>query len=72
MKKELRWPMAAMMVLALAGCGLKGPLYFPPADKAPVDAAPPESGQVEKTQQDLSATPQTPLLPSHSDPKPWV
>lgn len=44
MKKELRWPMAAMMVLALAGCGLKGPLYFPPADKAPVDAAP----QVEK------------------------
>ncbi|PVF11945.1 hypothetical protein DBO95_19920, partial [Yersinia pestis] len=33
MKKELRWPMAAMMVLALAGCGLKGPLYFPPADK---------------------------------------
>ncbi|AAM83973.1 lipoprotein [Yersinia pestis] len=56
MKKELRWPMAAMMVLALAGCGLKGPLYFPPADKAPVDAAP----QVEKNQQDLSATPQTP------------
>ncbi len=53
MKKELRWPMAAMMVLALAGCGLKGPLYFPPADKAPVDAAP----QVEKNQQDLSATP---------------
>ncbi|MGU3416020.1 LPS translocon maturation chaperone LptM [Enterobacteriaceae bacterium C23F] len=25
----------------LAGCGLKGPLYFPPADKADKTAAPP-------------------------------
>ncbi|AHK19425.1 LPS translocon maturation chaperone LptM [Yersinia similis] len=60
MKKELRWPMAAMMVLALAGCGLKGPLYFPPADKPPVNAAQQESGQVEKNQQVLSGTQQTP------------
>lgn len=37
----------AMLValLSLAGCGLKGPLYFPPADNsAPAPTRPAESG----------------------------
>jgi len=34
MKTALRWSMASMVLFALSGCGLKGPLYFPPADKA--------------------------------------
>ncbi|CNI16515.1 putative lipoprotein [Yersinia aldovae] len=59
MKKELCWPMTAMMVLALTGCGLKGPLYFPPADKPKVETAQPDSGQVERNQQDLSGKNQT-------------
>jgi predicted small lipoprotein YifL len=59
MKKELRWPLAAMMVLALAGCGLKGPLYFPPSDKPKVETTQPDSGQVERNQQDLSGTNRT-------------
>ncbi|CNH26791.1 LPS translocon maturation chaperone LptM [Yersinia pekkanenii] len=59
MKKEFCWPLAAMMVLALAGCGLKGPLYFPPSDKPKVETAQPDSGQVEKNQQDQSGANQT-------------
>jgi predicted small lipoprotein YifL len=34
MKNVLLWPLAAMVIFALSGCGLKGPLYFPPADKS--------------------------------------
>ncbi|MEG3133192.1 lipoprotein [Rouxiella sp. T17] len=33
MKTALRWSLASMVLFALSGCGLKGPLYFPPADK---------------------------------------
>lgn len=34
MKSKLRRAALGLMLLALYGCGLKGPLYFPPADKA--------------------------------------
>jgi predicted small lipoprotein YifL len=34
MKNPLRLLMLAFLVLGLNGCGLKGPLYFPPAEKA--------------------------------------
>ncbi|WP_037378880.1 lipoprotein [Serratia sp. M24T3] len=34
MKTALRCSMAAMALFALSGCGLKGPLYFPPAAKS--------------------------------------
>jgi len=34
MKNPLRLIMLAFLVLGLNGCGLKGPLYFPPAEKA--------------------------------------
>lgn len=33
--KHIFRPLAAMLAItALSGCGLKGPLYFPPADKS--------------------------------------
>ncbi|WP_045960842.1 LPS translocon maturation chaperone LptM [Xenorhabdus poinarii] len=31
MKKQLRWSLTIITLLSLTGCGLKGPLYFPPA-----------------------------------------
>ncbi|EEP90847.1 hypothetical protein ykris0001_15960 [Yersinia kristensenii ATCC 33638] len=40
-----------MMVLTLAGCGLKGPLYFPPSEKPKVETAQQDSGQIDKNQQ---------------------
>ncbi len=30
MKKQLRWSLTIITLLSLTGCGLKGPLYFPP------------------------------------------
>ncbi|AYD42464.1 LPS translocon maturation chaperone LptM [Yersinia rochesterensis] len=53
MKKKLYWSLTALMVLALAGCGLKGPLYFPPSDKPKVETAQQDSGQVDKNQQGM-------------------
>ena len=34
MKKQLRYALMAVLLAGLSGCGLKGPLYFPPADPA--------------------------------------
>ncbi|CNI33742.1 putative lipoprotein [Yersinia massiliensis] len=59
MKKELCWPLVAMMVLTLSGCGLKGPLYFPPSDKPKTETTKPDSGQIERNQQDLSGAKQS-------------
>ena len=59
MKKELRWALAAVALLSLSGCGLKGPLYFPPADKPKVSTAPSDSGDVQKNQQSSSGTQST-------------
>jgi|GEM_PF-1448486 predicted small lipoprotein YifL len=39
MKSQLRPLMMAFLVLGLYGCGLKGPLYFPPAPKTGAPAA---------------------------------
>ncbi|KFK93651.1 MULTISPECIES: lipoprotein [unclassified Serratia (in: enterobacteria)] len=33
MKKQLRYALMAVLLAGLLGCGLKGPLYFPPNDK---------------------------------------
>jgi predicted small lipoprotein YifL len=33
MKTALRWSLTSMVLFVLSGCGLKGPLYFPPAQK---------------------------------------
>ncbi|WP_422824318.1 LPS translocon maturation chaperone LptM [Xenorhabdus siamensis] len=32
MNKQFRWSLAIITLLSIAGCGLKGPLYFPPAE----------------------------------------
>jgi predicted small lipoprotein YifL len=42
MKNALRWSLAATLLFSLSGCGLKGPLYFPPADGATTN----KNGQV--------------------------
>ncbi|WP_099112782.1 MULTISPECIES: lipoprotein [Xenorhabdus] len=38
MKKQLRWSLTIITLLSLAGCGLKGPLYFPPAEASATQA----------------------------------
>lgn len=40
MKNPLRLMALAFLVLGLNGCGLKGPLFYPPADKAAVKPLP--------------------------------
>ncbi|CAI0904537.1 Predicted small periplasmic lipoprotein [Serratia entomophila] len=65
MKKQLRYALLAVMLTGLAGCGLKGPLYFPPADPADKKpaAAPVQTGeQVQKNQQELSGSQQKPSM----------
>ncbi|CBJ83268.1 conserved hypothetical protein; putative exported protein [Xenorhabdus bovienii str. Jollieti] len=58
MKKQFRWSLAIITLLAVSGCGLKGPLYFPPAEptvtQAPADQenkAQPEHNTQSDTQQ---------------------
>ncbi|WP_426575694.1 LPS translocon maturation chaperone LptM [Xenorhabdus stockiae] len=34
MNKQFRWSLAIITLLSVTGCGLKGPLYFPPAEPA--------------------------------------
>ncbi|ANI29660.1 hypothetical protein PL78_07425 [Yersinia entomophaga] len=59
MKRELRWPLVAMMLVGLSGCGLKGPLYFPPAENSKTETVPPDSGKVQKNQEDNVGSQQT-------------
>ncbi|WP_288657078.1 LPS translocon maturation chaperone LptM [Pantoea sp. UBA6567] len=42
----------ALMLVSLAGCGLKGPLYFPPADKPQQNDKPTEQQQQAAQQAD--------------------
>ncbi|PLR34304.1 hypothetical protein CYR55_15390 [Chimaeribacter californicus] len=58
MKKQLRWALAAVTLLGLSGCGLKGPLYFPPAEK-PKAATSPSTGEGQRNQQSSSGTQST-------------
>ncbi|ASM04842.1 lipoprotein [Serratia marcescens] len=65
MKKQLRYALMAVLVTGLAGCGLKGPLYFPPADSAGQKTAKPpvQTGdQVQKNQQEQSGSQQKPSM----------
>ncbi|WP_092516994.1 LPS translocon maturation chaperone LptM [Xenorhabdus japonica] len=32
MKKQFHWSLVIITLLSLSGCGLKGPLYFPPVE----------------------------------------
>ncbi|KEY60429.1 putative small periplasmic lipoprotein [Serratia sp. DD3] len=65
MKKQLRYVLLGMMLAGLTGCGLKGPLYFPPQDKP---ATPPTTNtdKVSKNQQQPAGTQQQ---PSMNDPQ---
>lgn len=47
MKKQIRLAMLALSLFGLAGCGLKGPLYFPPDNQ-------PKADQVQTAPQDQS------------------
>ncbi|HGU9771615.1 TPA: lipoprotein [Morganella morganii] len=40
MKKKMICAVSAVMLLTLSGCGLKGPLYFPPEEPAAAKNAP--------------------------------
>ncbi|MBD2794991.1 lipoprotein [Xenorhabdus sp. 18] len=39
MKKQLCWSLTIITLLSLTGCGLKGPLYFPPAETSATQAS---------------------------------
>lgn len=43
MKKQFRWALVAISLFGLAGCGLKGPLYFPPADAPAASKSQPDT-----------------------------
>ena len=61
MKKQLRYALMAVLLTGLAGCGLKGPLYFPTCRfRRPKPAKPPvQTGdQVQKNQQEQSGSQQ--------------
>ncbi|ARJ42088.1 hypothetical protein B1H58_08650 [Pantoea alhagi] len=45
MKKILCRLAMALALTSLAGCGLKGPLYFPPQDKPKQSSPQPSAGQ---------------------------
>ncbi|TWD36871.1 lipoprotein [Pantoea sp. SJZ147] len=49
MKKVISLLAMTMALISLAGCGLKGPLYFPPQDTPKQTAPTPASTQKQKT-----------------------
>ena len=51
MKKSLIGLSALVVLFTLSGCGLKGPLYFPPEETA----APAKASDVQSTAQDSTA-----------------
>ncbi|BBU99285.1 MULTISPECIES: LPS translocon maturation chaperone LptM [Providencia] len=51
MKKSLIGLSALVVLFTLSGCGLKGPLYFPPEETA----APAKASDVQPTAQDSTA-----------------
>lgn len=50
MKNVFRTLFVLIALFTLSGCGLKGPLYFPPADKS----APPPTKKVESSEQEIT------------------
>ncbi|WP_431225642.1 LPS translocon maturation chaperone LptM [Serratia sp. L9] len=63
MKKQLRYALMAVMLAGLSGCGLKGPLYFPPSDK-PATKPMTNDDSVSKNQQEPAGTQQHPSMSS--------
>ncbi|MEG3111260.1 MULTISPECIES: lipoprotein [unclassified Pantoea] len=54
MKKVISLLGIALALTSLAGCGLKGPLYFPPKDKPQTQKTPTESQKTEASKADVS------------------
>lgn len=48
MKKQLRYALTTILLTGISGCGLKGPLYFPPNDKPATEAT---AAGIDKNQQ---------------------
>lgn len=61
MKKHLRYALMAVLLAGLSGCGLKGPLYFPPDDK-PTKPPMTNTDNVSKNQQEPAGTQQRPSM----------
>lgn len=64
MKKQLRYVLMVALLAGLAGCGLKGPLYFPPSDKPTIPPKVTEAGNLSKNQQQAADTQQQPSMSS--------
>ena len=63
MKNLLRYALMAVLFTGLSGCGLKGPLYFPPSiDPASKKPQVQTGDQVQKNQQELSGSQQKPSM----------
>ena len=54
MKKVISLLAMALAVTSLAGCGLKGPLYFPPQDKPKKQQAPTERQKADASKADVN------------------
>lgn len=61
MKKQLRYALMAVLLAGLSGCGLKGPLYFPPSDK-PATQPTTNADTVSKNQQEPAGAQQKPSM----------
>lgn len=61
MKKQIRYALMAVVLAGLSGCGLKGPLYFPPADK-PATKPMTHADNVGRNQQEPAGTQQQPSM----------
>ncbi|WP_417903518.1 LPS translocon maturation chaperone LptM [Chania multitudinisentens] len=57
MRKQLRYALMAVLLAGLSGCGLKGPLYFPPND-SPAAQPTTNADNVGKNQQQSAGTQQ--------------
>ena len=54
MKKVISLLAMALAVTSLAGCGLKGPLYFPPKDQPKKQQAPTEPQKADASKADVN------------------
>jgi predicted small lipoprotein YifL len=54
MKKVISLLAMALAVTSLAGCGLKGPLYFPPKDQPKKQQAPTERLKADASKADVN------------------
>ncbi|MGJ0482573.1 LPS translocon maturation chaperone LptM [Pantoea agglomerans] len=53
MKKVISLLAMTLAITSLAGCGLKGPLYFPPKDQPKKQQSPTESQKADATKADV-------------------